>query len=295
MPRKKTTITLSIPDGTKEQLEEIARDLGIFWGKTTPSISGLLVAIAQQQPEIKKLFTLMPEQVEALEQAYRLLSDTGEMRKAQTLLNLLLEQGNLEVPRYQAFSRLLNQPSEAWRVRVDELRQQKQPFQVVYGNAQGDDLTFTVRYAEISFEEKRFYLNIWCDETEDIKNTDFPELIHNRCLRLDRVKGVVPVNGQWRQEGLDYFKVYLHFFKGMIKAYQSKTNDISNEVMGDVRQVERKVSNPFWLIREVLRYGEDCVIVSPDNLRDRMKQKILTLCDLYGVVSAEMPVKRDTL
>jgi predicted DNA-binding transcriptional regulator YafY len=283
MPRKKTTITLSIPDGTKEQLEEIARNLGIFWGKTTPSISGLLVAIAQQQPEIKKLFTLMPEQVEALEQAYRLLSDTGEMRKAQTLLNLLLEQGNLEVPRYQAFSRLLNQPSEAWQVRVDELRQQKQPFQVVYGNAQGDDLTFTVRYAEISFEEKRFYLNIWCDETEDIKNTDFPELIHNRCLRLDRVKGVVPVNGQWRQEGLDHLKVYLHFFKGMIKAYQSKTNDISNEVMGDVRQVERKVSNPFWLIREVLRYGEDCVIVSPDNLRDRMKQKILTLSDLYDV------------
>jgi predicted DNA-binding transcriptional regulator YafY len=53
--------------------------------------------------------------------------------------------------------------------------------------------------------------------------------------------------------------------------------------MGDIRQVERKVANPFWLIREVLRYGEDCVIVSPENVRDRLKQKLLTLCDLYGI------------
>ena len=46
MPRKKETITLSIPPGTKEQLEAIARQLNITWGKE-PSISGLIVAIAQ--------------------------------------------------------------------------------------------------------------------------------------------------------------------------------------------------------------------------------------------------------
>ncbi|MHC5833162.1 MAG: transcriptional regulator, partial [Nostoc sp.] len=33
MPRKKDTITLSIPSGTKEQLEAIARCLNVTWGK----------------------------------------------------------------------------------------------------------------------------------------------------------------------------------------------------------------------------------------------------------------------
>jgi predicted DNA-binding transcriptional regulator YafY len=280
MSRKKETITLSIPEGTKEQLEEIARRLGIFWGKS-PSISGLLVAIAQQQFEVGEPFSLNSLQVAALQQAIGLLKDSGFIEQAQIASSLLLERGNLEAPMRQLLLQQVSQPTEAWRILIDQLRQNQQPFHLLYGNAQGQDLSYTVRYAKISFEEKRFFLDIWCDETEDIKDTDFPELIHNRCLRLDRIKGVVPVNGQWRREGLDYLKVYLHFRKGMIKAYEPKANDISNEVVGDVRQVERIVSNPFWLIREVLRYGEDCVVVSPENVRSLVKEKLKTLCEHY--------------
>ncbi|MEA5571988.1 helix-turn-helix transcriptional regulator [Calothrix sp. UHCC 0171] len=283
MPRKKTTITLSIPDGTKEQLEEIARSLGIFWGKTTPSISGLLVAIAQQKPEVNKLFTLTSEQVAALQQASRILVDTGYVIEAQTLLSLLLAQGNLETPLYQALTQLISHQGVNWRSQIDDFQQRKQPFKIGYRNAQGEILEFTARYAEVSFQEKRFYLTIWCNETEDIKNPDFPELIHNRCLRMDRITHMEEVQGQWRGEGLDFIKVYLHFSKGLAKAYEPRSEDIDNRVIGDVRQVERKVSNPFWLIREVLRYGEDCVVVSPENVRSLIKQKILTLCDLYDI------------
>ncbi|MBU7583091.1 MAG: transcriptional regulator [Nostoc sp. TH1S01] len=282
MSRKKETITLSIPSGTKEQLEEIARKLNIFWGKS-PSISGLLVAIAQKEPEIKKLFTLTSDQIAALEQAAKVLIDTGYIGQAQTLLHLLIEQGNLELPLKQALTRLSNQPSEAWRAQIEYFYQNCQPFQLFYGNAQGEDSVFTVRYAEISFEEKRYYLNIWCDETEDIKNPDFPELIHNRCLRLDRIRKVEPVHGQWRVEGLDYLQVYLHFYRGMVKAYEPRPNDISNEVFGDLRQVVRRVANPFWLIREVLRYGGDCVIVSPDSVRSLVREKLKAFCQQYNL------------
>ncbi|MUG96262.1 WYL domain-containing protein [Scytonema sp. UIC 10036] len=282
MPRKKETITLSIPTGIREQLEEIACRLGIFWGKS-PSVSGLLVAIAQQQPEIKKLFTLTPDQVAALQQAAKILIDMGYIGEAHTLLNLLLEQGNLETPLQQALTGLLNQPSEAWRSQIEQFRRNYQPFQLLYGNAQGENLAFTVRYAEISFEEKRYYLNIWCEETQDIRNPDFPELLHNRCLRLDRINRVEPINGHWRHEGLDFLKVYLHFFRGMVKAYEPRPNDISDEVIGDVRQVVRRVPNPFWLIREVLRYGEDCVVVSPENVRSQVRENLKTLCQRYDL------------
>ena len=284
MTRKKETITLSIPPGTKAQLEAIASRLGIFWGKS-PSPSGLITAIAKQELEVGPPFTLNSTQVSALLQAVKLLKDSGYMGEAQDILALLLERGNLAQPlRQSLLQELGQQQTEAWRVLVEQYRNDRQPFIILYGNAQEQELEFTVRYAEFSFEEKRFYLEIWCEETEDIKNTDFPELIHNRCLRLDRIKAIAKTHGQWRDEGLDFLKVYLQFCKDMVKAYEPKDRDIENEIVGDVRQVVRRVSNPFWLIREVLRYGGDCVVISPDNIREKVKQKLRSLCQKYDLL-----------
>ena len=282
MPRKKEALTLSVPPGTKEQLEAIASRLNILWGKE-PSVSGLIVAIAQQQLEVGKPFTLAPDQVKALQQATKILHDSGQIAEAQTLIGLLLERGNLEPPQRQLLMQQANQFAEAWRIIVDQHRNNQQPFILLYRNNQDQDLEYTVRYSEIGFEEKRFYLNIWCEETEDIKDTDFPELIHNRCLRLDRIKAILPTSGKWRQEGLDYLKVYLHFLRGMIKAYEPRAKDISTEVVGEVRQVVRLVSNPFWLVREVLRYGGDCVVVSPESVREQVKQKLRLQCQAYDM------------
>lgn len=286
MPRKKETITLSIPPGTREKLEEIARNLGIFWGKS-PSISGLLVAIAQKQFEVGEPFSLASAQEAALIQSIRLLNDSGYVGEAQTLSSLLLERGNLDSAMRQSVMKQISQPNEAWRIIVEQHRKNKQPFQILYINNQKEELVFTVRYAETSFEEKGFYLNIWCDETEDIKNTQYPELIHNRCLSFSSIQTILPMNGQWRDEGLDYFKVYLHFLKGMVKAYKPKASsvnkDISSEEVGNIRKVVRKVANPFWLIREVFRYGKDCVIISPDKVRSQFRENLKSLCQNYDL------------
>ncbi|BDA71410.1 unknown protein [Rivularia sp. IAM M-261] len=287
MPRKKDTITLSIPDGTKEQLEEIARRLNIFWGKS-PSISGLLVAIAEKTYEIGKPFTFNQTQVGALLQGIRLLNDSGHTGEAQTLSRLLLERAELEAPMRQQVLQTISQPTEAWRVIVEQHLQNQQPFQLLYTNAQGEDLAYTVRYAEIAFEDnKGFYLYIWCDETDDILNPEYPELIHNRCLRLDRIKTILPISGHWRHEGLDYLEVYLHFYKGMVKAYEPKAasinKDISNEVIDGVRHVVKKAPHPFWLIRDVMKYAEDCEIVAPLSVRSRFKEKLKSLCQHYDI------------
>jgi predicted DNA-binding transcriptional regulator YafY len=282
MPRKKEALTLSVPPETKEQLEAIALRCGIFWGKS-PSISGLLVAIAQHRLDVGEPFTLNSTEVAALQQGIRLLIDSGYVEGARSLSQLLISRGNLAAPLRQSLLQQVIQPTAAWRIQAEEYINEKQPFLVLYRNPKGENLAYTVRYAEISFEEKRFYLEIWCEETDDIKNPDYPELIHNRCLRFDRIQSIVPTDGQWRQEGLDYLKVYLHFYRGMVKAYDPRARDISNEVVGDIRQVVRNVSNPFWLMREVSRYWEDCVIVSPDSVRDRFRQKLIALCGQYDL------------
>ena len=281
MSRKKEALTLSVPPETKEQLEAIALRLGIFWGKS-PSVSGLLVAIAQHRLDVGEPFTLNSTEVAALQQGIRLLIDSGYVEQARSLSQLLVNRGNLEPPLRQSLLQQVIQPTAA-RIQAEEYIKEKQPFLLLYRNPKGENLAYTARYAEISFEEKRFYLEIWCEETDDLKNPEYPELIHNRCLRFDRIQSIVKTDGNWRYEGLDYLKVYLHFHRGMVKAYDPMARDISNEVVGDIRQVVRNVSNPFWLMREVSRYWEDCVIVSPEGVRDRFQQKLIALCRQYNL------------
>ncbi|MBP0013789.1 MAG: WYL domain-containing protein [Roseofilum sp. SBFL] len=285
MARKKETITLSIPPGTKAKLEAIAARLEILWG-SKPSISGLLVAIAEQAPETQKLFTLNSSQVQALRQALNLLDDEGYIGEARTILDLLLKHGNLTPPLRQSFEQLDKQLSQAWRIRVDRYIDRQQPFRLWYENAQNSRLIFTVRHAQVSFHEKRSYLEIWCDETEDLINTEFPELIHNRCLRFNRIQSIEDTPGYWQPEGLQTLEVYLHFYRGMVRAYEPKGDEIQDLTIGEVRQVVRQVSNPFWLLREVRRYGEDCEIIAPQKLRDRYIDELRKQCQRYGM---EMP------
>jgi predicted DNA-binding transcriptional regulator YafY len=278
MPRKKETLTLSVPPGTKAALEAIARRFNILWG-SNPSPSGLVGAIAQGKLEVGQPFALSPTQVLALRQAIRALVDAGHLEEAKSVITLLLEKGNLESPMRQDLMQQVSQPMEGWRIQVDRLIDQHQPFHLLYRNSQEQVLEYTVRYAKVLFYEKRHYLQIWCDETED--SQDLPELQHNRCFRLDRIQSIFPISGEWRGK-FDTIEVQLHFTGWLVRAYESKSEDITNELIGEVRQVTRRVVNPFWLIREVFRYGEDCVIVSPVGVRDRFRQKVQALAQLYS-------------
>ncbi|MFB2939327.1 helix-turn-helix transcriptional regulator [Aerosakkonemataceae cyanobacterium BLCC-F154] len=285
MSRKKEALTLSVPPGTKEQLETIARRLGIFWGKS-PSPSGLVVAIAQQQLHVgQEAFSLDAKQVDALLQARKALIDAGHVEKAEIVNALLINQGNLDPPLRQALLQQLHQPIQDWRNQIDQLKSDRQPFRLRYRNAKGQELEYTVRYAEVRFYEKRFYLQIWCEETAEaeLDSPDMPEIWHNRCLRFDRILHIEPIPGVWKGE-LDSLKVYLHFYRGLANAYEPRPDeDLENTVLGDIRQVVRRVVNPFWLIRELLRYGKDCVIVAPDSVRERYKRELREICTSYGI------------
>lgn len=283
MPRKKETLTLSVPPGTKEKLEAIAERLDIRWGKS-PSPSGLIADIAQGKVAVGEFRPLTREQVDALRQSAKVLVDAGLIEEAKSVIAILLEQGDIEAPLRQTLLQQLTQSIAAWREQIDYYIAQKQPFRVFYRNSQGESLEFNARYAEIHFYEKRFYLQIWCDETADVEGDipDLPELWHNRCLRFDRIQALTPIEGEWRGK-LDFIKVYLQFKGWLANAYEPKPGDQENQVIGDVRQVVRQVANPFWLIREVSRYWEDCEIIGPKALRDRFKQKLGTLCKTYDM------------
>ncbi|MGK7875593.1 MAG: helix-turn-helix transcriptional regulator [Xenococcaceae cyanobacterium] len=279
MSRKKDTITLSIFPETKEQLEAIARHFNIFWGKS-PSLSGLITAIAQHKLEVGQPFALNSVQVQALRQAIKALIDSGQIEEAQTLIELLLERGSPEEPLRQSLLEQISQPTETWRKVLDRQIEKKQPFLLLYRNSQGEKETFTIRYADIKFFEKRFYLEAWCEEIAG--SQEVPELVHNRCFRLERIINLLPVNTFWR-ENLDHVILQLHFRGWLVKAYEPKADDIEDRVVDGIRQVTRRVSNSFWLIREISRYWEDCVIVSPESVRSRLKDKLKAMKQQYNL------------
>lgn len=99
---------------------------------------------------------------------------------------------------------------------------------------------------------------------------------------------VAPISGQWRS-GLAAIQVEIHLFRGLAFAYRSKKNmDEVNEwstELPQVRRVVRRVSNTIWFLREIFRYGQDCEIVSPEPVRDRIKQEVQALYQRYTTPS----------
>ncbi|NCJ06622.1 WYL domain-containing protein [Synechococcales cyanobacterium C] len=277
MPRKKETLTLSVPPGTKEKLDEIAAQLGFYWGKS-PSSSALIAAIAAHDIHVEAPLIISSGLREALCQAVKHLRDAGQIELAKSVITLLLTYGQLAPPLRQSLIQQVSSPTEGWRLEIEAYIQHQQPFLLLYKDAQGQALELTVRHGEICFYERRFYLQTWCDQ--GLQSANLPELRHNRCLRFDRIQGVLSTQGSWRGE-FDTVKVKLHFKGVLAQSYEPKPQDLSQHLENGILCVERLVVNDFWLVREVLRYGANCEILDPKAMRDLIHKELLALLETY--------------
>jgi len=285
MSRKGQSITLSVSERDKQELEKIAQEFGMMWGDR-PNISKLIEAIAKRKLLIGNNQDWNASRIRALHRCIAVLIDLGQLEQAQIIAHLLLERSEISLPLRQEITSFLDNSHPLWRLQIDRYILRQQPFQLAYQDATQRILTFTVYHAKITPHEKRQYLDCWCEETTG--NSDLPELVHNWCFRLDRISeaAIAEIPGKWRS-GLDEIEVEIHLLHNLAFAYQSKPEDIANNWLPDtqkIRRVVRKVSSSFWFIREIMQYSADCVVVSPENLRDRLKQKILTLCHLYDIM-----------
>ncbi|NDJ19036.1 helix-turn-helix transcriptional regulator [Myxacorys almedinensis] len=289
MGRKGESITLSISDRDKAQLESLALELGMTWGDRA-NISKLVEAIARRQLIIAPNHDWTAERIRSLNHARTALLDAGQIQDALAIAQILVSRSEISIPMRIELEQFIQHPSPPWRLEVERYIQRQQPFQLSYQDAAERVWQFTIRCAEVAVHEERHYLDCWCEETEDSR--DLPELRHNRCLRFDRIAdaAIAPVSGQWHSS-LATIRVEMHLFRGLAFAYRSKTShDEVNEWLTDlpqVRRVVRRVSNTFWFIREVLRYGQDCEVVFPEGVRDRVKQELQGLCRQYGLLEGE--------
>lgn len=284
MSRKGFSITLSIQEQDKAGLESLAQEFGMTWG-SRPNISKLIEAIARRQLLIAPNHDWTTERITALNQVRTILIDAGKIPMAIAIAQILLERSELTIPLRHELETFIACPVIPWRSEIEKYIHRQQPFRLSYQDAAEQIWHFTILYAEIVTHEDREYLDCWC---QDPTTQDLPELAHNRSLRLDRITdaSVVPIPEAWRP-GLDTISVELHLFGGLAHGYRSKhPTDVMNEWLTDfpqVRRVVRQTTSSFWLIREVLRYGKDCLIASPASVKDRFKNELERLCERYEI------------
>ncbi|MFM7407851.1 MAG: WYL domain-containing protein [Cuspidothrix sp.] len=285
MSRKGQSITLSVSERDKAELEAIALEFGMMWGDD-PNISKLIKAIAQRELIVGKNHDWQNSRIRALHRCIGSLTDIGQNEQAEIIANLLLERSELSVPMRTEIEGFLNHSRPSWRLQVDHYILREQPFQVSYQDAAERVFNFTVRYAKITPHEKRQYLDCWCEETEG--NLDIPELQHNWCFRLDRINegAVTETTGKWLNN-LDQIDVEMYILNNLAFAYQTKAEDKTVEWIPDkpkVKRVIRRVSNTFWFIREIMQYSSDCIVVSPEKVRSLIKQKLIAQCQNYDIL-----------
>lgn len=166
-----------------------------------------------------------------------------------------------------------------------DLIDQQQPFRLAYVDAQVRAWSFTVRYAQRVYREKKYYLECWCEETQG--NLDLSALAHNWSLRFDRISDakLLPIEGEWRTQGLDTIEVEFALLRGLAQAYEPRSNDVRDRPSSDAdvstRVITRNISNTFWFVREVLPYGKDCVILAPSYVRDRVANELKAALENY--------------
>jgi WYL domain len=294
MSRKGQSITLSLQEADKVRLEKLALEFGKTWGDR-PNISKLIEAIARRKLLLAPNHDWTVDRIGALNLVRTTLMDLGQMELAVQIAQILCDRGELTLPLRQELEQFIAQPLQPWRVTVEQLIKRQQPFQLSYQDASERIWNFSIHHAQIATHESRQYLDCWCGETAD--SQDLPELIHNRCFRLDRIidAAIHPIQGQWRSD-LDLLEVEFHLLGTLAFAYHSKNpRDVSVTWLTDSptrRQVIRQVPNTFWLLRDILRYGADCVVIRPKSLRDKLHQTLQKMIQNYTDEIAE-PIDRD--
>jgi hypothetical protein len=175
MGRRGQSITLSISDRDKAQLEELALELGMMWGDR-PNITKLVEAIAKKELIVAPKQKWETEQIQALDRGRVALINLGKVTDALAIAQLLKEHGTLTIPLKNELEQFITKPTQTWRIEVERYIRRQQPFQLSYQDASERICHFHVQYAEIVIHEDYQYLDCWCQET--FGNLDIPELNH---------------------------------------------------------------------------------------------------------------------
>jgi len=283
MTRKGRALTLSVSDQEKTQLEQLALAFDQTWGDN-PNISKLVKAIAKGELRLAANHDWTRDRIDVLNRVRNLCVDFGYLHEALVIAELLLERSEINLPLRQEIQAFVEHPSPSWRIEIERCILRQRPFCLTYQDAAERLWSFTIRHAKIITYEDRQYLDCWCDETEGSR--DVEALLHNWSLRLDRIPEeavISPAEGHWQPE-LSSIQVEFWLLNQLAFSYRSKTKaDLTNQWLPDqqARRIVRQIHHTFWFFREVRRYGANCIVIGPEEVRHRFAKDAIAMARHY--------------
>jgi len=276
---KKSSLNLSLEEAEKAALRELAEIFGVFWGGQ-PNISELVKAIAAGKLKLEAS-DWSDRRVEILDRILEKLKSSGQREEAEHLALLLLERSEVSAPKREAIQGWIERPQAAWREAMDLYIREHQPFRVAYSNPMEDIEIFTVRHEEVARREGQEYLDCWCEETAG--NPEPSPLHHNWALLLERLPEdteIIPLGGNWREP--EYLEVEFHLYGAAALEYQP---DRADRIDADLKPAGRRIVRRERSIRQLFpalrRYGAECILVGPAEVRDRFGKEIKQLAEKY--------------
>lgn len=180
---------------------------------------------------------------------------------------------------------------------IKEKIKQQQPFRLSYLDAAGKAFVFDCEYAQISSYENKQYLEVsFVNEvggnaevssacstpTRRVDSTSPEPLKTNRCLRLDRVPKDSRLEDlpELTWGDLSYLEISFELYGNLAYSYSQEEGDLTEPIKDGIL-VTRKVSNDFFFLRQILRYGDKCKIVAPDFMVSRAETLLEKALELY--------------
>jgi hypothetical protein len=179
--------------------------------------------------------------------------------------------------------RLLRLPTTEVEASLDDLIRNRLPFRMIdYQDIMNKLWSFDCYWADWwDSGDGVLRLRCWCQQTEN--NEDILPLRHNWNFVPARSPNlsVLPLDGQWREEGLEQVESELLFFGGMAKAYKSHPDDLYTQLIDfqgeTVLSVHRQVWSSFWLFKFLSRYIDSVAIAQPTDLALLWRNKLVNI------------------
>jgi hypothetical protein len=224
----------------------------------------------------------------AMLHAIWMAQDLGHYAVAFTLITILLSSAELTPLVKEQLGYL---QSKNWFTIYDRIRafiNAQQPFMVSYRHDSNQVERFDVLMAHFydpSGERHALYLAAGCEQPNP--NEPMRALSHNHSLRLDRILAIEPLHKDWEPQRLGYVQATFQLFGSWVTSYEAKPDDLSDEeILGTpepCRQITRKVWSSFWLEREILRYGDSALLLTPQPLQSRLRDRLLKTLSRYDL------------
>jgi hypothetical protein len=262
MTGKGSAITLSLNEGDKNSLQEIALQFGQTWGDK-PNVSALVEAIAQGKYKVVSNSDWSAEVIEAIEKSRQALIEIGNRRAAIVIANLLVDRSEISLsPLLGVLHNFLAEQPPKWSAKLNWHISEQKPFQLSFADRVTEKiLDFSVYYGETVVIDKVEFLRCWCKEVNGKSS-----LKHNWSICLDQISdaAISEIKGKWRK--LDLENIDFRLFGSAALGYLNHQEDMQNDWCPHkpgARFIVRSTTDIFRTFAELRGYGRDCEVIAP--------------------------------